>query len=276
MPDFRATILLCISMRAIADRAYPCEFSIGRIKVIVVDPHSDILPYWFEEYLKRKHPIVVVRIDEHHDMHHHCQSLPAREGKGNWDYLSDLMSYLVDYARRRVNEGNFTCPAFHYGVLGALYHLNPRMEGINAYGRVCGLKLIDAPKTKEDHMMICGRRSRWIVWDEAFTKLKKECGKESPVPKEITIEDFKRDLCQSLYPVSVGFDLDGLYSVRDSAPFETAVARRMERVKSLLECVRSPIFICIARSQNPRTYVPAEKVGRLQEMAINLVEAVYG
>lgn len=263
-------------MRAIANNAYPCEFCIGRIKVIIVDPHSDILPYWFEEYLKRKRQIVAVRVDEHHDMHHQCLSLPAREGKGNWDYLSGLMSYLVDYARRRVNEGNFTCPAFHYGVLGALYHLNPRMDGINAYGRIRGLKLIDAPKTKEEHMIIGGKRSRWIFWDGAFTKLKNECGKEYPVPKEITIEEFKRDLYQSHYPVSVGFDLDGLYSVRDSVPFEKAVARRRERVRSLLECIRSPIFICIARSQNPRTYVPAEKVGRLQEMAINLIEAIYG
>lgn len=123
--------------------------------------------------------------------------------------------------------------------------------------------------------MICGRRSRWIVWDEAFTKLKEVHGKASPIPEEITTEDFQKDLCQSLYPVSVGFDLDGLYSVSDRVPFEKAVVRRMERIKSLLECTCSPIFVCIARSQNPRTYVPLEKVDRLQEMAIDLIEAVY-
>lgn len=121
-------------MGSIVNHAYPCELSIGRITVIIVDSHSEVLPYWFREYLKRKHPIVVVRIDEHHDMHHLCPALPAREGKGDWDYLSDLMSYLADYARRRVNEGNFTCPAFHYGVLGALYHLNPRRNALMPTG----------------------------------------------------------------------------------------------------------------------------------------------
>ncbi|VVB68378.1 Uncharacterised protein [uncultured archaeon] len=252
------------------------EFDIGGIRTIIIDSHNEIIPHWFKEYLRRGCSLVVVRIDEHHDMFHKCPSFPAREGRQSFAFLTKLMPYLWDYCKRKVNEGNFTCPAFHYGALGVLYHFNPREKEINAYGRVFGAKLMDPPKTKEECIFEGASRSRWIVWDGAMTKLKGQCEKAAPIPKKIAWDDFRRDLEESLFPAVIGFDLDGLYGLGDKGPLEKVAGRRLERVKHILECVSSPAFICLARSQTPKAYVPPEKVDDLQSMALSLLERLYG
>lgn len=40
----------------------------------------------------------------------------------------------------------------------------------------------------------------------------------------------------------------------------------------VLECVASPVFACIARTQSPRDYVPPWLVDRLQETVLHLME----
>ena len=105
-----------------SSRFSPVELFIGGIKIVIIDPHNDIVPYWFQEFLRHKCSLIVVRIDAHHDMFHCCPALPAREGREKFQFIARLMPYLQDYCREKVNEGNFTCPGFHYGAVGALYH----------------------------------------------------------------------------------------------------------------------------------------------------------
>ncbi len=257
-------------------RCCPAEFKIGRIRTIIIDSHNEIIPYWLIEYLKQGRSLVVVRIDEHHDMFHQCPTFPAREGRQSFEFLVKYMPFLWDYCRRKVHEGNFTCPAFHYGILGALYHFNPRENNVNAYGRVSGSKFINPPKTKEKCILEMGNRRRWIVWDETITKLKGQCEKTSPVPMKIAWDEFRKDLENSLFPAVVGFDLDGLYGLGDRGSLEKVVSKRLEKVKCVLECVTSPAFICLARSQNPKAYVPPEKVDSLQSIVLNFLEKIYG
>ncbi len=114
-------------------RFSPVELFIGGTKVVIVDPHNDIVPYWFQEFLRQKCSLIVVHIDAHHDMFHCCPALPAREGREKFQFIARLMPYLQDYCRKKVNEGNFTCPAFHTGVVGALYHFHPQENQIDEY-----------------------------------------------------------------------------------------------------------------------------------------------
>jgi len=133
------------------------------MEIVIVDSHKEVLPFWFKEYLKIKRPFVVVRIDKHHDMNQDCPTFPATEGRQNLKYLAKIMPYILEYTEEKIDEGNFTCPAFHYGIVGALYHFNPRENDINAYGRVSGQKFIDVPKTKREAILIGGKRSIRIV-----------------------------------------------------------------------------------------------------------------
>jgi len=118
------------------------------MKTVVVDSHNEVLPYWVEEYLRLRLPLVIVRIDRHHDMNHECLTLPAREGRSLFKYLAKIKPQISEYAKIKLNEGNFTCPAFHYGIVGALYHFDPRDTRIDAYGRVFKGEIIDSPKRR--------------------------------------------------------------------------------------------------------------------------------
>jgi len=255
------------------------EQCIGGIKTVIIDPHNEIIPYWFKEFLRHKSSLIVVRIDAHHDMSQCCPALPAREGREKFEFLARLMPHLQDYCREKVNEGNFTCPGFHYGVIGALYHFSPLENQIDAYGRVSGSETIDAPRTAEirDHSNARKSQRKWIVWDEALTRLKGDsyCAKSSPVPQKLTLNDFKSDLQDCLLPIAVGFDLDGLYGNDDRGPPDEVVKKRLAGVRSILESVARPQFICLARSQTPRSYIPAKVVDRVQESALGLIKEVY-
>jgi hypothetical protein len=92
----------------------------------------------------------------------------------------------------------------------------------------------------------------------------------------ITLDEFKRDLDDSPYPAVIGFDLDSLYGLKDKGDTKTVVDERLKRVRQVVESVSAPEFVCIARSQNPRTYVPPEVVDHLQSSVLGLVENIYG
>jgi hypothetical protein len=258
-----------------SSRFSPVELSIGGIRTVIIDPHNEILPYWFGEFLRQKCRLVAVRIDAHHDMFHCCPALPAREGREKFQFLKKLMPYLQDYSRSKVNEGNFTCPGFHYGVLGALYHYSPQENRIDAYGRVFGSDTFGAPGTVERSSHHNARKGKWIIWDEAASGLEGGCAKTTPAPGKITQSDFKSDLGDCELPVAVGFDLDGLYGNGDRGPPEEVTKKRLAGVAQVLQSVTRPAFICLARSQTPRSYVPERIVNQVQESALRLINEVY-
>jgi len=257
-------------------RSFPVELSIGGIKIIIIDPHNHIVPYWFREFLRHRCNLIVVRIDAHHDMFHYCPALPAREGREKFQFLFKLMPYLQDYCREKVNEGNFTCPGFHYGAIGAVYHFNPKENQIDAYGRVSGSETIDAPKTAEKRATFREGKGKWIVWDENSTQLLGSSAKTIPVPRKITRNDFHRDMQDCLLPTAVGFDLDGLYGNGDRGWPDEIIKKRLDEVRKVLESVTRPQFICLARSQTPRCYIPEKIVDRAQKSALDLINEVYG
>jgi hypothetical protein len=71
------------------------------------------------------------------------------------------------------------------------------------------------------------------------------------------------------------FDLDGLYGIKDKNLVKGTVTKRLMKSKQVFECVQSPIFVGIARSQTPRRYVPSEIVDSLQGEVLNLNETIY-
>jgi hypothetical protein len=211
------------------------------MKTVVVDSHNEVLPYWAEEYLRLKLPLVVVRIDKHHDMNQECPALPAREGRQIFDYLAKMMPYVAEYAKRKLNEGNFTCLAFHYGIVGVLYHFNPREKKIDAYGRVSGGDIIDAPKTTLIPRFIAGKRINRIIWDKTLTKLRIKGGKVIPDSQDLPFDSFKEDIEGSRLPVIICFDLDGVYGIDDKGSIQEVVCKRLEKVKAVLDCISSPV-----------------------------------
>jgi len=210
-------------------------------------------------------------------MFHCCPALPAREGRDAFEYISRLMPSLYSYSREKVNEGNFTAPAFHCGIVAALYHFRPKDNKMDAYGRVSGSVSIGEPKTTERRGNHGESKGRRIVWDESFTDLQGSSAKTFPVPKKVALNDFSRDMQDCILPIAVGFDLDGLYENGDkgsSSPDEI-INDRLAMVRRVLDSIARPQFICLARSQTPRSYIPAEVVDRAQNSALNLIWKIY-
>ena len=256
-------------------RPFPhVELDINGIKTIIVDPHNEILPYWFMEFLRRKYSLIALRIDAHHDMFHCCPSLPAREGRERHHHLQRLLPYLESYSRSLVNEGNFTCPAFHYGIIGALYHYHPGRDRLEAYGRASGSETEGTPKTR---VKSGPGGSRWIFWDGRESDLAGDepSPKTAPLPRRISLHDFQRDMEDCLNPVAVGIDLDGLYGNDDRGPVEMLLRKRIGGLRAVLQSVCRPAFICLARSQTPRSYIPARAVNLVQKAALGLIREVY-
>lgn len=256
---------------------FPIDILIGGIRVIIIDPHNHILPYWFREFLVNRSPMVAVRIDAHHDMFHYCPALPAREGRDKFDYVSRLMPYLHGYCNEKVNEGNFTAPAFHCGIVAALYHFRPMDNQMDAYGRISGSVPIGEPKTRERRENPQERKIKRIVWDERSTYLQGSGAKTFPVPEKLALNDFKQDMQDCVLPIAMGFDLDGLYENGDkgSGSPDEIINDRLAKVGRVLDSIERPQFICLARSQTPRSYIPAEIVDRAQESALKLIRKIY-
>lgn len=258
-------------------RFLPYELQIGGMRTIVIDPHNEILPYWFWESLNRRRKLIDVRIDAHHDMFQCSPALPSREGRDPFRFLASLMSRIHDYSKMMCNEGNFTCPAFHCGAVGAVYHFHPAKGRMDTYGRVSGLETLDSPGTSLKRTDASAGINRQIIWDKEATRLTGRAGsaKTSPVPRRISMNDFWRDMQDCLLPVVVGFDLDGLYGNEDRGPPERIVKERVAGVKKVLEMLPRPAFICIARSQRPRSYVPANIVDWVEDLALRLIGEIY-
>lgn len=214
--------------------------------------------------------MVVIRIDQHHDMDQECPVLPAREGRDIFNYLDKIMPYISEYAKNELNEGNFTCPAFHYGIVGALYHFNPRHNAIFAYGRALGENFVNSPKTRIKSKFLGGKRIDGIYWDDAETNLRSQGGKIIPVPQSLPLDLFKQDVDECQFPIVIGFDIDGLYGIDERGSPEKLIGKRLERAQKVIECVSSPVLTLIARSQTPRAYVPPDLIDYLERTVLEL------
>ncbi|MBP7069965.1 MAG: hypothetical protein KBA97_02720 [Methanothrix sp.] len=120
--------------------------------------------------------------------------------------------------------------------------------------------------------------SRWIFWDGEEIDLAGDeaSPKTAPLPRHINLHDFQRDMEDCMNPVALGIDLDGLYSNGDRGPVELLLRKRIDAVRPLLQSVGRPAFICLARSQTPRSYIPGSAVDLVQRAALGLIREIYG
>jgi DNA polymerase elongation subunit (family B) len=51
------------------------------------------------------------------------------------------------------------------------------------------------------------------------------------------MEEFRRDIVESSFPVVIGFDLDGIYGIGESKANEEMLEKRLGRVERVLEGV---------------------------------------
>lgn len=98
----------------------PVEIEIGDIPVIIVDPHHEVLPFW---YKKNSGPRRVLHVDNHSDS---CADVPVL------DFLKEQRTELNiwKYVREHLNIASFLAPAIFYKLIDRVYWLDPREKTI--------------------------------------------------------------------------------------------------------------------------------------------------
>lgn len=228
----------------------PRKIEIAGIDALVVDPHNEVLPFW---YSLNKTPAVVIHIDDHSDMS--AGSRTFDNAKSEYPF-ADIVT-VEDYARECLGIESFVSVAMHDGRIGAVYHIAPRHDKIRAYGRIQEDRFVDAPKTTVE--------SGKVKWHD---------GKSLPSYDELKEDELVREINGTSHPIILDIDLDAFHLNQvDSAnqPYST----RMEKVIKLLEQLPKPNIITIARSQTPITYVNPTLVHRLEKDCVNMLQELY-
>lgn len=243
---------------------YPRSINISGIDTVIVDPHNEVLPFW---YLKDKPPATLIHIDRHADTLDCAESLESisdRLGKTNVD--------SVGYAKYYHNVASFISAAIFYQLVSSVYWINPIKYQILEFGR----------KRKEDDLKsLVTMADGKIVWDV-------DCYPRVPHVTTVSFDEMKEDI-NGKSPIILDIDLDafecvddkdykiknykslGLYSLLRRS---IGVSKRFE-ILAKLSNLPKPERITIARSQTPQTYVPSSKVNYLEQKVIEELNKVY-
>lgn len=279
----------------------PQKLKIAGIDAVVVDPHYEVLPYWFEYKEKQGKLVVVLHVDKHSDLWGLTSPL---ESKGLELNYSGFEAYVKD----GMAVGQFICPAFHYGIVGAYYGFNPEDDEIEACGRRSGDGFVNIPITGTKRSL--GEGGIGIPWVSSdgtihspseYTNRKlveyEEIGwvsKNGDVCGEPSIDYIKPnglldDLINYKGPLILDIDLDAFewieYNNQFETPLDEGTSSRLERTVELLSELPRPGLITIARSQTAGLNLPydqkvfvhpdrvdplqAEVIGRLEEIFLN-------
>ena len=225
---------------------YPQELKIAGIDTLIVDPHNEAFTQWEKS---RKKPAILLHIDLHGDMGDDMATVETVEG---WGVAKK--NYAIS-----LGQGHFIVAAVHYGIVGAIYHFDPRKDFILAYGRLNNGSIVYTPATKEVNGMI-----KWA-------------SQNIPIPEAIAIPQFLEQTGSTL-PWVLDLDLDALlcsYAPQDYDMPEALYKQRLEKINALLAFLPKPEAITIARSQSPEAYCPPDKVNMLQAESIKCFYRLY-
>lgn len=231
----------------------PKELKIAGIDSLVVDPHNEALPQW--DKVKKKHSILL-HIDAHGDM---GDEVATVETVGEWGVAKE--DYQIS-----LGIGNFIVVAVHYGIVGVIYHFDPRQEIVYAYGKINNGEIVYTPATKVVNGMI-----RWASPNLVEAEI-------------LTIPQFLEQISKAQNPLIVDKDLDALLCTKSGTGFVSDLVapdpdilykQRLEKIVRLLTYIPLPEVITISRSQTPEAYCPPDKVDMLKRECVRSFSRVF-
>ncbi|MFA5258793.1 MAG: UPF0489 family protein [Candidatus Pacearchaeota archaeon] len=240
--------------------SYPRQESISEIPTIIVDPHNEVLPFW---YLKKSPPATLVHIDKHADTIDGALSLEYLEKKGIVD--------IVTYAKHFQNPGAFISAAIFYKLIDSVYWINLREDKVIKLGRWHN------PDITELVTEINGK----LFWDLNYLP-------RDPPAIEITLEEMVRTISKDK-PLILDIDLDAFECIEDkdyklrkykSLGLYTllrksrGISKRFE-VFDKIKQLPKPSRITIARSETPLAYTPKSKVDYLETKVLEELKRIY-
>ena len=230
----------------------PVKTLIGKIPVVIVDPHHEVFPFW---YRKDHEPIALVHIDNHSDT---CANIPTLEELAEHGIKPTIDQYTKDY----LNIATFIAPALYYKLINAVYWLDP----IN--------------------LELCKLDSN--IYEENG-KIRFNLTNPFPKAYRITPRDLANEINNKFI---LDLDLDAFECVEEPAYWRSRrfsfgsikiqrflrkriINKRFSQTKKLLHLLPTPEIITIATSQTPITTTPPENVGYLELKTLDMLEELY-
>ncbi len=244
----------------------PLELQIAGIPTVIVDDHNEVLPFWSHFDTK---PFVLLHVDAHHDLWCRngigAKSIRYKRQTNKWRKST--------YTSRRIDDGNFICWAVHQGIVGAMYHYNPRnVQSVAHYGTI---ELGKRDSWNQDCLATRIQKGR-IVWDRIYCYQKPEGQIKND--REVVEE-----LSSLNYPLILDIDLDAFFSL-DSLPrltsgtnqlIRTTYLERIAKTEGFLRQLPKPELITIARSHKSGYFTPKRYVRCFQKETINFLTRIY-
>jgi hypothetical protein len=249
------------------------KMKIAGIDTLIVDPHNEVFPSWDNIFLRSA---VLLHIDHHPDMKDKIRTLESA-------CLSHSRSDITKYSKQELDIESFISAGVHLGMIGVVYHIDPRFKSVFAFGRVSNGKLANQPTTTD--------YEGFVRWKDAHKR-----NIESPFCEFISYEELVNDLRGYTGPIICDLDLDAFNCVTDIPPasnydalieafikgydlnreLDSQTSLRLQKVVRLLSEIQTPDLITIARSQTPKIFTPADSVDIIEATVINELSDLYG
>ena len=243
----------------------PREINISGIDGVVVDPHNEVFPFWWNIFTGQ--PAVVIHVDHHDDM--------AAWAK-TWENESKDGELFLESYSRHLGIDNFISAAMFYGKVGPVFHIDPRKDHVDAYGRVGGGHL-SHPELEDSFGT--------IIWKGIHEKGK------LPDPTKLSYEEFIKELRGYKGPIILDTDLDAFECVTDPGyKDQWQISReelldivlnppdvpRLQKVVNLLSHIPRPQHISIAKSlTGSRIWTPHYRADALEFETIKEYSQLY-
>jgi hypothetical protein len=243
--------LTCIKfIMEIETRNISRKTSIAGIETLIVDPHNQVLPLWYEK--KNGKPFVLIHVDSHHDMF--CES-----NSFYYQRFSFKTKPLEEYSKK-VSCGGFISGAIYDKIIGPVIHIAPKYRGIRAFSSSENEDFLSAPEIDKNRF---GLKWKYLQKDNPII----------PISKTVSEEDLFYLLKDKDISTILDIDLDAFHLYReDDINFD--FSKRISYTEDILREIPKPEAITIARSQTP-VFIDPKIVDKVEDSCLDMLKMVY-
>jgi hypothetical protein len=245
------------------DYSFPRLTDIAGIPTVIVDPHNEVLPFWYFKDASA----TVVHFDKHPDT---IEGNPTLESLENEKRMS-----IVDYTINYHQHSSFVSTAIFYEVISDFYYVDLRIKKVT--------KLRSRNKSQKSLRSLVKEDNGFIVWNHELLS-------RSPPAINMSVKQMISEINRSSNPLVVDTDLDVIESRGDiaylmknlftlghygSSTRPWFLESRYRRFESILRPLRKPDRITIAKSLTPICYTPRNHADYHERRILDILEDVY-
>ena len=240
----------------------PEFLSIAGIDSVVVDPHNEAMPMWYNPDSNKRR--ILFHIDDHEDSLEGAKYVKGlfngNFGKNEWLYAKEL------------HTGGQIVPALEYGLISNVVFFNPRNDFVHILGNSFPLTRIREGRIFWNNINRGVLDTFKISLNQIVKYMDNQCDhSNSEMILDTDLDAFNCVEDNNFNRIFRGRVNKGMGKEKR----EMKKKERLEKTVNLLSKLPVPVAITIARSQTPIAFVPVETVDEVQKEIIEDYEKLY-